>query len=432
VTVPSAARAPRSVSVRAADVSPAAVRRRIRSLPARFLPDTANGLAAEWELRIDDEVFAVSLSDHECRVREGPALAPATVITTDRATWLALDEGSLASIQAFLESRLAVRGNLDLAVRLQTMFRPPRGARRATDLQQVEFDADGMALSCYLAGKGEPLVLLHGLGASKISWLPLMQGLADRHRVVVPDLPGHGESDKPRSDYSPRFYAHAVRCLLDAVEVDRAVVVGNSMGGRIGLELALRSPNRVGGLVLLDAAIPGLAWRYVMGLTRVFPTGFGAVSIPLRRRWMETALRRLFAHPERLQPEALATAADEFIRVYADPRARTAFLASLRQVVAERPGPFWGSMRRVRQPALVVVGDRDRLVPTRLGIRLAENLPNAELLILPEVGHVPQFEAPEETLAAVRAFLDRLAVRAGRAQGGAPASSASRASRKAR
>jgi pimeloyl-ACP methyl ester carboxylesterase len=409
VTEPSAAKVPRPAKVPAADVSPVAVRRRIRSLPTRFVPGNADGLVAEWELRIDDETFAVSLSDHECRVREGQALAPATVITTDGATWLALDEGSLASIQAFLQSRLSVRGNLDLAVRLQTMFRPPRRARRDSDLQQVELHVDGLTLSCYLAGKGEPLMLLHGLGASKISWLPLMHSLAERYRVVVPDLPGHGESDKPRSDYTPRFYAHAVRCLLDAVEIDRAVVIGNSMGGRIALELALRSPNRVGGLVLLDAAVPGLAWRYVMGLTRVFPTEFGAVSIPLRRRWMETALRRLFAHPEQLQPEALATAADEFIRVYADPRARTAFLASLRQVVTERPGPFWGSMRRVRQPALVVVGDRDRLVPTRLGIRLAENLPNAELVILPEVGHVPQFEAPEETLAAVTDFLDRKA-----------------------
>jgi pimeloyl-ACP methyl ester carboxylesterase len=203
-------------------------------------------------------------------------------------------------------------------------------------------------------------------------------------------------------------------------------VIGNSMGGRIGLELALRSPSRVGGLVLLDPAVPGLAWRYVMGLTRVFPTEFGAVSIPLRRRWMEAALRRLFAHPDRLQPEALATAAEEFIRVYADPRARTAFLASLRQVVTERPGPFWGSMRRVRQPALVVVGDRDRLVPTRLGIRLAEQLPDAELVILSEVGHVPQFEAIDDTLAAITRFVDRVVAGVGPDQ---PASSTSRKAR---
>jgi pimeloyl-ACP methyl ester carboxylesterase len=98
-------------------------------------------------------------------------------------------------------------------------------------------------------------------------------------------------------------------------------------------------------------------------------------------------------------------AAGEFIRIYREPMARMAFFASLRQIVTERPDPFYASLRGIRQPTLVVFGDRDRLVPPRLGVRLVENLPDARLVVLPGVGHVPQFEEPETTLELVREFM---------------------------
>src|SRR5207302_3593103 len=175
------------------------------------------------------------------------------------------------------------------------------------------------------------------------------------------------------------------------------------------LELALRSSRRVTALGLLDPALPGLRWRYVMGFTRIVPTEFGSISLPMRRRWMELMVRRLFADATRLPPEAVRAAAEEFLRVYADPAARLAFFASLRQLVTERPGPFFASMRRVRQPALVIFGDQDRLVPPRLGSELASHLPDAQLHLLPDVGHVPQFEATEQTLDLLVPFLDRAA-----------------------
>ena len=105
------------------------------------------------------------------------------------------------------------------------------------------------------------------------------------------------------------------------------------------------------------------------------------------------AVKRLFAHPSRLPPQAVRAAAEEFIRIYDDPAARLAFFAS---------------MRRVRQPTLVVFGDRDRLVPARLGTALAQSLPNAELHFLHDIGHVPQFEATEQTLDLLLPFLDRV------------------------
>jgi pimeloyl-ACP methyl ester carboxylesterase len=388
--------------------APDIVRQRVRSLPRRFREDSANGLSAEWELRIGGQPYTISVADHGCTVREGPGDSPHTVISTEPETWLAIDQGLITGGQAFLDHRLTAQGNLDLAVRLETLFRPYRRTRKATDMDQIEVRADGLTLSCYALGKGVPVMLLHGLGASKITWLPLLAPLGQRYRVIVPDLPGHGESEKPRHEYTPRFYARVVRHLMDALEVERAAVVGNSLGGRIALELALRSPGRVAGLALLDPSVPGLRWRYMMGFTRMFPTRIGTIPFPLRERWMEVLIRRLFARPDRLPSGGYSSAASEFIRIYRNPLARMAFVSTLRHIVTERHDSFFASMRRIKQPALVIFGEQDRLVPPRLGVRLAQHLPNSELVVLPDIGHVPQFEAAEDTLELLTGFLDRI------------------------
>jgi pimeloyl-ACP methyl ester carboxylesterase/putative sterol carrier protein len=389
----------------ASALTPDVVSERVRTLPKRLRKENADGLVAEWELRLDNQPFAISIGNHSCTVREGPHPKAHSFVRSDAATWLAIDEGSITGPQAFMDRRVSVGGNLDLAVRLQTLFRPYKRARKATDLDQIEVDADGVRLSTYVIGKGSPLVLLHGMGASKLSWVPLLTALSDSHRVIAPDLPGHGDSDKPVGDYSPRFYARVVRHFLDAMDVEQAVIVGNSMGGRVGVELALRSPNRVSALVLLCAAAPGLRWRYLLSFTRVFPSEVAGIPFPLREWWMERVLRGLFGRPRELAVDVAPLAAREFIRVHRDPRARVAFLSSLRHVVTESKAPFWAGLRRVKQPALVIVGDQDRLVPARLGIRLAHSLPSSELLLLPGIGHIPQFEATEETLAAIERFL---------------------------
>jgi pimeloyl-ACP methyl ester carboxylesterase/putative sterol carrier protein len=384
---------------------PELLRTRLRGLPKRFRQESANGLTAEWELRLGSQRFAISIADHSCTVQEGPAAAPHSIISTDPATWLAMDQGSLTGGQAFLDRRLTASGNLDLAVRLQTLFRPYRRTRKPSDLDHVDIAANGLTLSAYVLGHGDPVLLLHGLGATKITWLPLLDGLGEGHRVIVPDLPGHGESDKPRTDYSSRFYARVIRRLLDSLGIEQAVVIGNSMGGRIALELALRSPDRVACLGLLAPAVPGFRWRYIMGFTRVFPTEWGGIPFPLRERWMEAVIRRLFADPSRLPESAYSAAAREFIRIYRDPVARMAFFSSLRHIVTERPEPFYSSLRRIKQPALVAFGEQDRVVPPRLGVRLAQRLPNSEYVALPGCGHVPQFEATKATEAVLSAFL---------------------------
>ncbi|HYT80463.1 MAG TPA: SCP2 sterol-binding domain-containing protein, partial [Actinomycetota bacterium] len=109
------------------------VRRRVRTLPKRFRGESADGLAAEWELRVGEQSFAISVADQGCAVREGPGKSPQVIISTEPETWLAIDEGLITGGQAFLEGRLTAQGNMDLAVRLETLFRRYRRARKASD-----------------------------------------------------------------------------------------------------------------------------------------------------------------------------------------------------------------------------------------------------------------------------------------------------------
>ncbi len=252
------------------------------------------------------------------------------------------------------------------------------------------------------------MFLLHGLGGTKVSWMPVLQPLAERYTVVVPDLPGHGESEKPRAEYTPRYYAGIVRKLMSVVGADRAAFLGNSLGGRIALEMAARYPKRVTGLALLGPAVPGLRWRWLLGFTRLAPAEIAALPFPLRERWMLLSMRRLFARPHRFSENAYRAGADEFIRVYRSARARVAFWASLRHIVLERAEEFWPRMRRVAAETLILHGEHDKLVPLRLGARLADALPRGELRVLPDAGHVPQFEAPRTTNAELLRFLQSL------------------------
>jgi pimeloyl-ACP methyl ester carboxylesterase len=390
-----------------------AVRSRMRTLARRYRSEAADGFAGEFHVAIDETPYRITIGDGRCSVEDGRPAFPTARIATDAETWLELDAGNLSSIQAFLDGRVRVRGNIDHAVRMQSLFRPSARGRSPRDLEHVEVQVGKHVLSCFDVGEGPPVLLLHGMGATKLSWMPLLAPLAERCRVIVPDLPGHGESAKPRASYGPRFYAGVVRRLLDEAGVGRAVLIGNSLGGRIALEVAARSPGRVRALVLLAPAVAGLPFPSYARLLRLVPTELGAIPLPMRRRLIHLGIKQLFAHPERLPRNAYVAAIDEFIRVYRSGRARMALLASMRSLVRDRPDLFWGMVRGVSAPTLVVHGELDRLVPVRLGRVLASTMPRAELALLPGVGHVPQFEVPEVTAGLVRSFLDQVYVAEG-------------------
>ena len=199
------------------------------------------------------------------------------------------------------------------------------------------------------AGVGPPVLAIHGLGATKGSFLPTVDALADHFRVIAVDLPGFGDSDKPiGAAYDPRFFADAIVDLLDALGLHRANLIGNSLGGRVALEVALREPERVDRLALLA---PSLAWRrprrWAPALRLVRPE-LGLVQLA-PRPVVEAIVHRLIPGADE---GWTAAGVDEFLRAYLTPAGRAAFYAAARQIYLEAPhgeAGFW-TRRRELQP----------------------------------------------------------------------------------
>ncbi len=247
------------------------------------------------------------------------------------------------------------------------------------------------------------MILIHGLGATKASFLPTVAALTPEYRTIAVDLPGFGYSDKPlRGAYDARFFARAMLALLDALGLERAHVIGNSMGGRVGIEMGLLFPQRLGRLVLLA---PSLAWlrpRPWAPYLRWVPTQLGAIQ-PAPRPIVEAIVRRVIPGADQ---EWTAAGIDEFLRSYLTPSGRAAFYAAARNIYLEEPyGPdgFWTRLPSLTVQSLFVWGQKDAIVPAAFANHVRDALPTAQHLVL-RCGHVPQLERPRETHDAIERF----------------------------
>jgi pimeloyl-ACP methyl ester carboxylesterase len=384
------------------EIGAALVRRTARaprlppSLRAEVVFDA--GPAGSWTVR---------LASGQAAVRPGKAWRPDCTIRADAATMLAVVEGRTPGVEAFLGGRIFVRGNLALSLELDEFLPPVQRHPRSPRVTWVE--SEGVRTFCLDAGPRDrdAVILIHGLGATGTSFLPTLWDLSLDHRVVAIDLPGFGETDKPLRALRPAFFARHLVGVMDRLGIARAHLVGNSMGGRVALEVALRSPDRVGRLVLLA---PSMAWkrfRFGVGIVRMIRHELAVVPILVLHPAVVRALRSMFAVPERVPAAAMDAAADEFLRVFATARGRISFFNAMREIYLEDAHGergFWDRLPALRPPSLFVFGDRDWLVPPGFARFVAEAVPAARCEVLPTCGHVPQFELPERTHQLVRAF----------------------------
>ena len=326
---------------------------------------------------------------------------PQALLQADPATWKAIAEDLRGGMDAYRSGRLTVRHNLHLGVGL---LAATSGMTQPGRLEFKSVRTKAGTLSMLQAGTGEPIVALHGLGGTKISFLPTAAALADRFKVIALDLPGFGDSVKPLgAPYDARYFAKAVVALLDALELDRVHLVGNSMGGRVALEVGLRDPDRVERMVLLSSS---LAWRRERpwaGLVKLARPELGLLQVA-PKGVVEGIVRRLIPGA---QSGWAAAGVDEFLRAYLTPRGRAAFYAAARNIYLEEPegdDGFWTRLRQLQSPALFVWGRHDKLVPLAFARHVTDALPHTEHLEL-DCGHVPQVERPRETHAAIARFL---------------------------
>jgi pimeloyl-ACP methyl ester carboxylesterase len=255
-------------------------------------------------------------------------------------------------------------------------------------------------------GAGDPIVFIHGLSGSWQNWLEQLPVFAEHYRVIAFDLPGFGQSPMPAEQVSIAGYGRLVGALLDELEVPRAVIVGNSMGGFIGAELAISEPQRVERLVLVSAA--GLSVEHqrddrALAVLRRLEArlaawggwvGSQADRLARRRRYRRALMSIVSAHPDRLSPALVA----EQLRGSGKPGFVDALDALTSYPIRDRLG-------RISCPTLIVWGEDDRLVPVRDAYEFEELIPDSRRVVYADTGHVAMLERPAAFNALLEAFM---------------------------
>ena len=259
-----------------------------------------------------------------------------------------------------------------------------------------------------VAGHGPPIVLIHGMLNSSSHWRSVALSLASEYTVIAPDLIGHGDSAAPRGDYSLGAHAASIRDLLAAIGVDRATVVGHSLGGGVAMQFFYQFPQRVERLVLISsgglgrevspmlrtAALPGVSGLLSLTIHPRLLTGLRALGHRMRERGMGSGV----------YVEAIARA----LSPLENADARGAFLHTLRSVI-DIHGQRVSATDRLylleSMPTMLVWGERDHTIPLEHGRRAHAAIPHSRFRTLPGAAHFPHLEDPDGLSALLRDFM---------------------------
>ncbi|OBI88123.1 alpha/beta fold hydrolase [Mycobacterium asiaticum] len=262
-----------------------------------------------------------------------------------------------------------------------------------------------------IAGSGPVIVLLHGVGDSSTTWEPVHAKLAQRFTVIAPDMLGHGESDKPRADYSLASFANGLRDLLTALEIDRVTLVGHSLGGGVAAQFAYQYPQFVERVVLVSAG----------GVTKDVSIALRLAAMPLGAEAL-SMLRLPGAVPAMgLVSRAVGSVvgSTRFTRDVASlprlvgglskPGAVSAFARTLRGVV-DTQGQYVTMLDRSYLmhglPVQIIWGEDDLIIPASHARLAHRQIPGSRLEILPESGHMPHGDHPDRFVQIVHQFID--------------------------
>ena len=275
--------------------------------------------------------------------------------------------------------------------------------------RRVALPRCGVSLFAYDVGPAEaaPLVLIHGLGNEADTWRYVIPPLADRFRVVAPDLPGFGRSDKPRRAYTVPFFRDALLELLDVLGIRKACLAGHSLGAIIAHFAALTHPDRVERLVLVAGGLLAPSQKLDAATLLFLIPGVGESLYRRFQRNPDAAYRSLEPYYSRLGdlPEAerafLYRRVNERVR---DEAQRRAFFSAFRRLALWLPSQqrgLRGSLARLTVPTLVIWGGADRINSVANGQALVAVQPSARLVIVPGAGHNVQEEAPRAVADAI-------------------------------
>lgn len=255
-------------------------------------------------------------------------------------------------------------------------------------------------------GKGAPVLLIHGFGASTFTWRHVAPELAQTHRVIAVDLKGFGQSDKPLDErYSVFDQAELLAQLIENKDLRDLTIVGHSFGGGVALLLALEANQRLGGriarLVLLDSiAFPQQIPMFFRLLDMPLVSQVGVRMVPPLVQ-TRVALQIAYFDDSKIDPEE--------VEIYAAPlktaAGKHAIIHSARQIVPEDIAELSERYKTIALPTLILWCDHDRIVPLDVGLKLRRTLPNSTLRLVESCGHMPQEEQPESTLQLLKGFI---------------------------
>ena len=257
-------------------------------------------------------------------------------------------------------------------------------------------------------GRGEVLLLLHGMAGSSQTWQSVIRPLSRHYRVVAPDLPGHGQSTKPRSDYSLGAFAALLRDLLDELGVTRATIVGHSLGGGIAMQFVYQHPDYAQRLILIGSG--GLGPDVGLTLRLLSAPGAEFVMPIIAPQKVLAAGERVWSWLHNVGIES--PRGEEIWRSYSslsDAPTRQAFLRTLRSVVDYR-GQAVSALSRLNatdMPVMAIWGDRDAIIPVEHAYAAQRARSDMRLEVLPGVGHFPQAERPFEVVELIEDFISR-------------------------
>lgn len=268
----------------------------------------------------------------------------------------------------------------------------------------------GDGLTVHLRDEGPrdapAIVLLHGSNADLHTWQPWVDRLKARYRVIRFDQRGHGLTGAaPDGDYARAAFSADVGRVADTLGLERFVLGGNSMGGGIALDYALAHPERLAGVVLVDAAgAPQLEKaRGNIGFTIARTPFLGSLMGQITpRSLIEKSLRQSVSNQAIVTPAAV----DRYWELLRYPGNRAATMARF----SAKPQPFApADLARLRVPTLIIWGAQDSLIPLSSGKWLASHIPGARIEVLPAIGHIPMEEAPDASAGILREWLDGIA-----------------------
>src|SRR4051794_4956851 len=278
----------------------------------------------------------------------------------------------------------------------------------AVSFDAWEIELHGHQVVYRIAGSGPAVVLVHGMVNSSRHWQAVASRLADRYTVIAPDLVGHGDSATPRGDYSLGAHASVIRDLLSALGIERATMVGHSLGGGVAMVFFWQFPERVerlalvsgGGLgrevspLLRSAATPGGPALLAVAAHGRVTRGLGRAGAALRERGSGLGV----------QLQAVARA----LRPLGGPGARAAFSHTLRAVIDPRGQRVSATDRLYLLqgvPTLFAWGERDRTIPIAHGLAAHAAVPHSSFVTLPGAAHFPHIEAPDALASALLEFI---------------------------